>query len=138
MRSAAIHKSSARGTVSQRFRPIVDSPVHSRVFDTIRDAIFAGNLKPGEPLRELHLAKELQVSQASVREGLVHLENSGLVVRIPNKETRVTKLSNREVRERLGLRESLEAMAWIAASKNMEAPDYEPLLEKMRAISVAV
>jgi DNA-binding GntR family transcriptional regulator len=108
------------------------------VFDAIRDAIFAGNLKPGEPLRELHLAKDLQVSQASVREGLVHLENSGLVVRIPNKETRVTKLSNREVRERLELRESLEAMAWFAASKKMETPDYQPLAEKMNAISLAV
>lgn len=138
MRLAAIHKSPSRGTVSQRFRPIVDSPVHSRVFDAIRDAIFAGSLKPGEPLRELHLAKELEVSQASVREGLVHLENSGLVVRIPNKETRVTKLSNREVRERLELRESLEAMAWIAAAKHMAASDYETLSEKMNAISVAV
>src|ERR1700722_7274491 len=116
MRSASIPQPPARPTASKRFRPIVDSPVHSRVFDAIRDAIFAGSLKPGEPLRELHLAKELQVSQASVREGLVHLEISGLVVRIPNKETRVTKLSNREVRERLELRESLEAMAWIAGA----------------------
>ncbi len=121
-----------------RFRPIKDSPVHIRVFEAIRDAIFAGDLKPGEPLRELHLASELQVSQASVREGLSQLENSGLVVRIPNKETRVTKLSNREVRERLEIRESLETMAWMAASKWMRDADYEQLCDKMQAISLAV
>jgi DNA-binding GntR family transcriptional regulator len=122
----------------QRLRPIKDSPVHSRVFEAIRDAIFAGDLAPGEPLRELHLAKELNVSQASVREGLVHLEISGLVVRIPNKETRVTKLSNEEVRERLDLRESLEGIAWIAAAKRMKSADYLQLSEKMKDISLAV
>ena len=128
----------ARNPAVQTFRPIKDSPVHLRVFEAIRDAIFSGSLKPGEPLRELHLAKELQVSQASVREGLAQLENSGLVVRIPNKETRVTKLSNREVRERLEIRGSLEAMAWMAASKRMRAQDYEQLCDKMTAISLAV
>ena len=63
--------------------------------------------RPGDPLRELHLARELGVSQATVREGLVQLERLGLVVRTPNIGTHVTKLSRQEIEERVELRKLL-------------------------------
>ncbi len=141
--SKLLSRTAAKGGKSkagnpQKFRPIEDSPMHSRVFEAIREAVFSGSLKPGELLRELHLARDLQVSQASVREGLVQLETTGLIVRIPNKETRVTKLSSNEVRERLEIRESLEALAMAAAARRMQPEDYARLSEKMEAISRAV
>ena len=123
---------------ARRFQPIKDRPVRSRVSEAIREAIFSGALRPGDPLRELHLARELEVSQATVREALVQLENSGLVVRIPNKETLVTKLSNREVRERVVIRESLEVLAWLDAAKRIGEDHYAELEDRVEAISVAV
>src|SRR5690348_15160398 len=128
----------AKAKTPARFSPIKDMPVRSRVAEVIKDAIFSGRLKPGDPLRELHLAAELNVSQASVREGLVQLENAGMVSRIPNKETIVTKLSSDEVRERLMIREALEVLAWIAAAKRMGPQDYADLELKVETISAAV
>ena len=57
------------------------------------EAIIAGHFLPGDPLRELDLARDLRVGRATVREALMRLESTGLVVRVPNKETRVTRLS---------------------------------------------
>jgi len=113
-------------------------PVRSRVAEVIKEAIFSGGLKPGDPLRELHLAADLNVSQASVREALVQLENAGMVTRIRNKETIVTKLTPDDVRERLMIREALEILAWIEAAKRMGAEDYGKLYIAVEAISAAV
>jgi DNA-binding GntR family transcriptional regulator len=38
------------------------------------EAIFAGKFQPGEPVLEMHLARSLRVSQATVCETLVLLE----------------------------------------------------------------
>src|SRR5215207_8996683 len=97
------------------------------VADAVREAIFSGRFRPGSPLREMHLAKELDVSQKTVRDALVKLERYGLVVRVPNKETTVTRHSRREVQQRLDLRATLEEMAALEAAKLMKAEDYDAL-----------
>ncbi|MGO1538481.1 MAG: GntR family transcriptional regulator [Leucobacter sp.] len=49
------------------------------VADTLRDLIVTGKLQAGEPLRESQLAKDLQISRNSLREGIRLLEQSRLV-----------------------------------------------------------
>src|SRR5215475_13455034 len=100
-------------------KPVKNRALSDDVFETLRDAIFSGMLKPGDSLRELHLAKELSVSQATVRDALVKLERFGLVVRVPNKETVVTRHSRREIRERIAIRATLEEMAFVDAADAM-------------------
>src|SRR5215510_10876705 len=94
-------------------KPVRNRALSDDVFETMRDAIFSGRLKPGDPLREMHLAKELSVSQATVRDALVKLERFGLVVRVPNKETVVTRHTKREIRERIAVRATLEEKAFL-------------------------
>ena len=53
------------------------------VLNAIRDAIFAGELNPGDKIIETFWAKELGVSQAPVREALLQLEGMGLVKNKP-------------------------------------------------------
>ena len=84
--------------------PVRSATLKSRVVSAIRGAIFAGQFAPGDPLRELHLARDLNVSQPTVREALFELEKYGLVVRTPNIGTVVTNLSSDEIREQLELR----------------------------------
>jgi len=120
------------------FQPIKAGSIRDRVFETLRSAIFSGELRPGDPLREMHLAKELQVSQAPVREALLQLEQSGLVVREANKGTQVTKLTNEELRERLSVRVVLEGMAAVEASCLMTKDNYRELNERLDKISEAV
>ena len=60
-------------------------PLRDVVFNTLRQAILTGELKPGERLMEIHLADRLGVSRTPIREAMRKLELEGLVVMIPRK-----------------------------------------------------
>lgn len=110
-----------------KVQPIKSVSLMAQAFESLRGAIFAGQLLPGDPLRELHLARDLQVSQVVVREALVKLEHLGLVVREPNRGTIVTKFSSKEARERLAVRVTLEEMAFAEAAPHITPPDAREL-----------
>lgn len=60
-------------------------PLRDVVFQTLRQAILKGELKPGERLMEIQLAQKLGVSRTPVREAIRKLELEGLVLMIPRK-----------------------------------------------------
>ena len=55
-------------------------PLRDVVFNTLREAILKGELKPGERLMELQLASKLGVSRTPIREAIRMLEQEGLAV----------------------------------------------------------
>lgn len=93
-------------------QPVRAESLSAQVAESIREAIFSGELKPGQVLRELGLAKNMNVSQATVREALSHLEHYGLVVRTPNRSTSVTSLSREDVQNRASVWLTLESKIW--------------------------
>jgi len=96
------------------------------VFERLRDAIWSGDLAPGTALREAHLAKQLNVSQVPVREALLQLEHLGLVVRVPDRGTTVTKLTRSEIEQMMEVRRHLEQMAFqLAGSRISDAVEAE-------------
>jgi len=97
-----------------------------------------GRLGPGEPLRELELAKTLHISQATVREALMRLEPTGLVVRVPNKETTVTRLSQQDLQERKWMRMILEPEVGVEAVSRIGSSELEELERRLDAIDKAV
>lgn len=78
------------------------------------------------------------MSQATVREALLELQHSGLVVRIDNKGTMVTKLSGEEVGERLAIRVPLETIAAIEAARHMTERDFNELDRRLDLIAKAL
>ena len=68
-------------------------PLRDVVFNTLRQAILTGELKPGERLMELHLANRLGVSRTPIREAIRMLELEGLVTMIPRKGAEVSRIS---------------------------------------------
>ncbi len=123
---------------SVKLKPVREGSVRLRVRETIRDAIFSGKFQPGDTLTELHLARDLGVSQSTVREALLHLEHSGLVIRTPNKCAKVTRLTGDELRERISLRMLLETVAAIEASARMTRQDFADLEGKLKDVAKAV
>lgn len=117
------------------FQPIEVSSAPGLVFEAVQSAMFTGRLRPGAPLREMHLARELRVSQATVREGLLQLEHAGLVTRIANKGTYVLDLSAQEVRERCNVRIQLEQYAAVEAARRLRSKDLAALDQQVREIS---
>lgn len=112
---------------SSSLQPVKAESLSAQVADTIREAIFREELQPGQVLRELGLAKTMNVSQATVREALAQLETYGLVVRTPNRGTTVTNLSLQEVRDRMRVRLALECLAFVDAGRLATEEQFEAL-----------
>jgi DNA-binding GntR family transcriptional regulator len=77
----------------------------------LRTEIFAGRLKPGEPLPERLLAEQLGVSRTPVREALFTLQSEGLVELTPNRGAAVRTLTAHDVEQIYSLRAVLESHA---------------------------
>lgn len=88
------------------------------VYTSIREGISAGQVKPGEWLRQDVLAQKLEVSQATVREALNRLVSEGLAVHVPHKGVKVITISAEDLRDIYDMRALLEGLAnELAASQ---------------------
>jgi len=92
------------GRITQRTTP-------GSVALVIRNAILEGRLKPGSQLRETHLAADLGVSRAPLREALGLLAEEGLVDKIPYRGAFVAEVTQESIAEIASLRKRLEPYA---------------------------
>lgn len=86
-------------------------PLRDVVFNTLRQAILKGELKPGERLMEIALSNRLGVSRTPVREAIRMLELEGLVTMIPRKGAQVAQISEQDLDDVLEVRLGLEELA---------------------------
>ncbi|MGF3057585.1 GntR family transcriptional regulator [Microbacterium sp. YY-01] len=91
--------------------------LRDQVYDSVLRILFAGEVEPGERLSIETIARDLQVSPTPVREALVHLERTGLVIREALKGYRVAPPLNRQqMTELFDARLMLETFAAEGAS----------------------
>ncbi len=102
-------------------------PLRDVVFQTLRDAILKGDLKPGERLMELQLAAKLGVSRTPIREAIRMLEQEGLAVTIPRKGAEVARMTEKDVDDVLQIRCALEELAVRLSCVNISDADVQKL-----------
>ncbi|HMD71279.1 MAG TPA: GntR family transcriptional regulator [Bryobacteraceae bacterium] len=102
--------------------PLKPVSLKHRIVEVIRQAITSGDLSPGDRIVELRLAKQLGVGNTAVREALFELERAGLVTRIPNKGSFITKTTLEDAQQIFRVRKVLEALAVELAVEHMSAP----------------
>ena len=97
-------------------QPPARAALGDAVADILRRAILDGSLKPGQPLHENTLAKQLSVSRSPIREALINLERERLVVGRLNRPAIVRKPSPDEITQIYTIRSALEGIAarWAA------------------------
>lgn len=102
-------------------------PLSDVVFQTLRQAILRGELKPGERLLEVQLAEKLGVSRTPIREAIRKLELEGLVLMIPRKGAEVARITEKNLRDVLEVRKALEELAVSLACDRMTPEDIKNL-----------
>lgn len=98
------------------------------VFRRLRDAIVDGTFLPGEQLKDADLAEWLGVSRTPVREALLRLGASGLVIAKPGRSTTVAAIDPKAVRD---ARDVVGAMH-VLAVREMAGGAAESDLDRMR------
>lgn len=108
-------------------------PLRDVVFNTLREAILKGDLKPGERLMELQLAAQLGVSRTPIREAIRMLEQEGLAVTVPRKGAEVAKMTLKGMEDVLEIREALDILACQLACVRITEEQLIVLAEKKKA-----
>ncbi len=102
-------------------------PLRDVVFNTLRQAILRGELKPGERLMEIQLANKLGVSRTPIREAIRKLELEGLVLMIPRKGAEVAEITEKSLKDVLEIRRALEELAVQLACEKITKEEIKEL-----------
>jgi DNA-binding GntR family transcriptional regulator len=116
-----------QATAGAVFANIEAVSLTERVIAELKGAFFSGVLKPGDPIIERQIAREMNVGTPVVREALISLKHEGFVCRVNNKGTYVTKFDAEEVRDLYLLRIELETLALQWARSRVTEADLSDL-----------
>jgi DNA-binding GntR family transcriptional regulator len=115
----------------------LEKPVryYDQVYNSIREMIVQGVLKPGDSIFEAKIARELNISRSPVREAVRALEKEGLLV--INEKSRITvyKPTMKDIEDIYQCRivlESLAASLTTRLATNLELKEIEETLLKSR------
>ena len=119
--------------------PVVDrSLLRDDVYRRLRDAIVDGTFTPGEQLKDGELADWLGVSRTPVREALLRLGTSGLVVALPGRSTTVSTIDARAVRDARDVIAAMHELAVREMTGRLGEGDVDRMREANRRFAAAV
>ena len=101
------------------------------VYLELEEQILAGNLKPGDSLKEQALSEKLNVSRTPVRGALHRLADEGLVEICANKGAVVVGVTASDVKDIYLIRMRLEGLASKMAAKRISEEDKIALSESV-------
>lgn len=102
-------------------------PLRDVVFNTLRQAILTGELKPGERLMEIHLANKLGVSRTPIREAIRKLELEGLVTMIPRRGAEVAQITEKSMNDVLEVRRAMDVLCVELACERISEEELSQL-----------
>ncbi len=113
-------------------------PLRDVVFNTLRQAILTGELKPGERLMEIHLANRLGVSRTPIREAIRKLELEGLVIMIPRRGAEVAQITEKSMNDVLEVRRAMDALCIELACERITDEELAELKQACERFEQAV
>jgi len=94
----------------------------------LRELILNGELTPGERLREVALVEQLGMSRTPIRTALIKLAEEGLLEKISSVGYRVREFTDRDIRDAIEVRGTLEGMAArFAAERDLDGAALDTL-----------
>jgi DNA-binding GntR family transcriptional regulator len=108
--------------------------LEERVYDELRDAIVAGEFRPGDPLVEAQLSQRFGISKTPVREALIRLKRDGLVDSPLHRVNRVATPTPTDIRQACEVRTWIESALAARCAQN---PSLRLLRDLERSIQEA-
>lgn len=108
------------------------------VYRRLRDAIVDGTFVPGEQLKDGDLAEWLGVSRTPVREALLRLGSSGLVVAVPGRSTAVSMIDPQKVRDARDVIAAMHGLAVRETTGRLSAEEVDRMRDANRRFAEAL
>jgi DNA-binding GntR family transcriptional regulator len=108
-----------------------------RAYQAISSAIANLEFKPGEALKQDHLARWLSISRTPVREALRRLEQDGIIQTLPGRGLVVTELTVKDVEDMLEMLRLLDAHAAELAARRRTQEQADRLAAVARDLLIA-
>lgn len=108
------------------------SPIREKAYLHIQRKIALGELRAGQSISELALAKELGISRTPIREALGQLAAEGILEQSPNRQAVVVTLTRQDIIDLYELREALEV---YAVGKVARQPARPPDLSRLQSLT---
>lgn len=109
-----------------------------RAHHALRRLIVQGNLRAGDRLSQVELARKLGVSRGPLREALRILQREGFIEQESQHRARVTAFSDEDLDELYAMRISLEALAIGLAVPRMTEHDFQRIDQLLQEMDDAV
>lgn len=103
----------------------------------LRRMIIAGDVQPGQALRQDALAERLGVSRVPLREAFKILEGEGQIVHEPHRGFKVARLSLADLLEVYRIRQLLETEAACAAVERADGSVLQAMKDAAREVEMA-
>jgi len=101
--------------------------LNEQVADKLRELIHDGKIKPGEWLRQEHLAQAVGVSPTPFREAIKALVAEGILEHLPYRGVRVIQFSAQDIEDIYAVRVYLESRAAGEAAQKISAQELTDL-----------
>lgn len=108
----------------------------SEAYSAIKELIYSNRLVPGQKIIYRDLEEKLGMSKTPIINGLIRLEEEGLVVSKKNRGFYIKEENPEQARQIFDLREKLEGVALDFAIEKVSDDELAVLEEKMRAYDV--
>lgn len=92
-------------------RPVNNQTRRDAVVNELRRAILAGELGPGQRLREVQISQQMGVSRPTLREAIYQLTHEGLLEQQPYRGVVVTDIDEKFITDVAAVRVALEKLA---------------------------
>lgn len=115
-----------------QFQKPAKETLRSNIKDYIQQKIAEGVYRPGDRIVETQLARELNVSQAPVREAILELASSGLLEERPYSGSFVRRLTLPEIEDIFNVRAFVEEYAARRAAKRATEEQLEGMEQVLR------
>jgi len=100
---------------------------YNQAYNSIKEMIFNGVLKPGDRIYESKLATEFQISRSPVREAIRSLEKDGLLFLTDKSKITVYQPTKKDIEDIYECRQALESQAARLTTRNASDKELEQL-----------
>lgn len=112
--------------------------LRDKIYEMLKEAIFSGELEPGERIIETRLADEMGISRTPIREAIRHLESEGYIESMNNGGVKVSEITEDDIIEWHEIKLVFDELAMKKTIDNVTEEVIEILKEDLNEVEKAL